>query len=109
MAYQTDQNEALGRILMVLTNFTIGLSGKAREKPGKAGPIWRAPDASNQPEKNFSLIIFFSLTTIISKNFQILYYENGEMPNLLVWSANKVPEGGVTGKNFFSKIHSKFY
>ena len=31
------------------------------------------------------------------------------MPNLLVWSANKVPEGGVTGKNVFSKIHSKFY
>ena len=52
---------------------------------------------------------FFSLKIFISKIFQILYYKNGEMPNLLVWSANKVPEGGVTGKNFFSKIHSKFY
>ena len=59
VAYQTVQGEALGRILMVLTNFTIGLSGKAREKPGKAGPIWRAPDASYQPEKKFSLIKFF--------------------------------------------------
>ena len=84
MAYQTVQGEALGRILMVLTNFTIGLSGKAREKPGKAGPIWRAPDASYQPEKNFSLINFFSFTTFVSKIFQILYYKNGEMPNLLV-------------------------
>ena len=53
MAYQTDQNEALGRILMVLTNFIVGFSRKAREKPGKAGPIWRSPDASNEPEKFF--------------------------------------------------------
>ena len=53
MAYPTDQGEALSRILVVLANFIIGFSGKAREKPGKAGPIWRAPDASNQPEKKF--------------------------------------------------------
>ena len=59
MAYQTDQNEALGQILMVLTNFIVGFSRKAREKPGKAGPIWRSPDASNEPEKNFLLIKFF--------------------------------------------------
>ena len=109
MAYQTVQGEALGRILMVLTNFTIGLSRKAREKPGKAGPIWRAPDASNQPEKKFHFIIFFSLTTFVSKIFQIYYYKNGEMPDLFVWLANKVPEGGVTGENFVNKFRSEFY
>ena len=84
MAYQTVQGEALGRILMVSTIFIVGFSRKAREKPGKAGPIWRSPDASNEPEKFFLLIIFFSLTTFISKIFQILYYKNGEMLNLLV-------------------------
>ena len=47
---KTDRNEALGRILIVLTNFIIGFSRKAREKPGKARPIWRSPDASNEPE-----------------------------------------------------------
>ena len=69
MAYQTVQGEALGRILMVLTNFTIGLSGKAREKPGKAGPIWRAPDASYQPEF-FFYIIFLVLQLLLVKIFK---------------------------------------
>ena len=70
MAYQTVQGEALGRILMVLTNFTIGLSGKAREKPGKAGPIWRAPDASYQPEKIFTYKIFLVLQLLLVKFFK---------------------------------------
>ena len=60
-------------------------------------------------KKNFHLIIFFSLTTFVSKIFQIYYYKNGEMPDLLVWLANKVPEGGVTGENFVNKFHSEFY
>ena len=60
-------------------------------------------------KKIFHLIIFFSLTTFVSKIFQIYYYKNGEMPDLLVWLANKVPEGGVTGENFVNKFHSEFY
>ena len=71
MAYQTDQNEALGRILMVLTNFIVGFSRKAREKPGKAGPIWRSPDASNEPEKKrFSNKIFLVEQLLLVKIFK---------------------------------------
>ena len=49
------------------------------------------------------------MTTFVSNFFQIYYYKNGEMPDLLVWLANKVPEGGVTGENFVNKFHSEFY
>ena len=49
------------------------------------------------------------MTTFVSKIFQIHYYKNGEMPDLFVWLANKVPEGGVTGENFVNKFHSEFY
>ena len=49
------------------------------------------------------------MTTFVSKIFQIYYYKNGEMPDLLVWLANKVPEGGVTGENFVNKFHSELY
>ena len=35
-------------------------------------------------KKIFHLIIFFSLTTFVSKIFQIYYYKNGETPDLLV-------------------------
>ena len=52
---------------------------------------------------------FFSLTTFVSKKFQIYYYKNGEMPDLSVRLVNKVPEGGVTGENFVNKFHSEFY
>ena len=49
------------------------------------------------------------MTTFVSKIFQIFYYKNGEMPDLLVWLVNKVQEGGVTGENFVSKFDSEFY
>ena len=58
---------------------------KSQGEAGKGGAIWRSPDASNEPEKKFLLIIFFSITTFICKFFQILHHKNGEMLNLLVW------------------------
>ena len=81
---------------------------EATRKPNKAGPIWRAPDASNQPENFFFLFDNF-FNFFQSKIFQIYYYKNGEMPDLFVWLANKVLEGGVTVENFVNKFHSEFY
>ena len=85
------------------------LSFPSQGEAGQGGAHLEGPRCLLSAWKIFSLIIFFSLTTFVSKIFQIYYYKNGEMPDLFVWLANKVPEGGVTGENFVNKFHSEFY
>ena len=67
------------------------------------------PENVPEPEKKCYYKNYFSISTFITIFFSTFYYKNGETPDLVVWLANKVPEGGVTGENFINKFHSEFY